>query len=73
MDTGNGNMADMSKMGSMLDNLKAMIDFPATKERIVEEANKMEGMADEHKSWLKDNLPEGMYNTMEEVKDALGM
>lgn len=69
------NMGDtnMANMGNMLDDLKGRIDFPATKERIVEEANKMGEMMDEHKSWLRDNLPEGMYNSMDEVKDALGM
>lgn len=64
---------DMSNMGEMLDKLKDKIDFPAAKERIVKAADDMTEMADDAKDWIRNDLPEGVYNSIEEVKTALGM
>lgn len=70
MDMGDLSMPNMEQI---LESIKDRIDFPATKEMIVEEAGKAPGMADEAKDWLTNNLPDGMYKSIEEVKDALGM
>jgi len=65
--------SSMPNIEQILESIKDRIVFPAAKERIVEAAGKTPSMADEAKDWLANNLPDGMYESIEEVKDALGM
>lgn len=47
--------------------------YPATKADLVKECNELSDFSAGDKEWFTNNLPEGMYNSAEEVMDALGL
>ena len=49
------------------------VDYPASKQNLVEACNKMSGISDEDKKWFMENLPEGSYDNADDVKTALSM
>lgn len=61
------------KMMEAMKHFDEHISYPATKEEIVEECNKMGHLPEEDKKWIMDNLLEKTYMNADEVKEALGM
>jgi hypothetical protein len=53
--------------------LKDHQSYPATKEELVAECDNLSDFSDEDKKWFIKNLPEGTYNSAEEVIKALGL
>lgn len=53
--------------------LKEHQDYPATKEELVEVCNNLSDFSEEDKKWFETNLPEGTYNSADEVIKALGI
>jgi len=53
--------------------LKTHMTYPATKEALVAACNHMSDFSDEDKSWFADHLPEGTYNSADEVMRAIGI
>ncbi|MCL5093752.1 MAG: hypothetical protein M1355_01325 [Patescibacteria group bacterium] len=49
------------------------VEYPATAADIKQACNGMSDVPDEDKNWVMNNLPEGTYNSADEVKKALGM
>ena len=47
--------------------------WPATKDEIAEACNKMDDVSDEERMLFNDKLPDGTYNSPDEVLMALGM
>ncbi len=56
-----------------MDHLKQHQSYPATKADMVKECNELSDFSAEDKKWFTNNLPEGTYNSAEEVMDALGL
>ncbi len=54
------------------DHLKNHQTYPASKQQLVEECNKLSDFSKEDKKEFMDKLPEGEYNSAEEVMEALG-
>ena len=46
--------------------------YPATKAELVAECNNLSDFSEEDKNWFVSNLPEGSYNSADEVVKALG-
>ena len=53
--------------------LKTHMDYPATKQELVDACNHMSEFSEEDKTWFAEHLPEGTYNSAEEVMRATGM
>lgn len=47
-------------------------NYPASKKELVSECDNLSDFSEEDKKWFVDNLPEGTYNSAEEVIKALG-
>ncbi|OGK15168.1 hypothetical protein A3H80_02880 [Candidatus Roizmanbacteria bacterium RIFCSPLOWO2_02_FULL_37_19] len=47
--------------------------FPTTKAKLVEACNDMSDFSEDDKKWFMDTLPDGDYNSAEEVTTALGL
>ncbi|MEK7556943.1 MAG: DUF2795 domain-containing protein [Patescibacteria group bacterium] len=60
-------------MAGAKQHLKEHVGYPATKADLVAACNGMSDFTAEDKKWFMDNLPEGTYNSAEEVEKALGM
>ncbi len=63
----------MKNMKGSIDHLRMHQKYPATKAELVTECNNLSDFDSEDKKWFMDNLPEGTYNSAEEVMTALGM
>lgn len=61
------------KMMEAMKHFDEHVSYPATKEEIVEECNRMDDMPKEDKQWVIDNLPDKSYMNADEVKEALKM
>jgi len=48
-------------------------EYPATKKELVEACNALSDFSEEDKQWFEQHLPEGTYNSAEEVMQALGV
>lgn len=62
----------MQNVQGAIDHLKTHQTYPATKQDLVEECNKLSDFSEEDKKEFMDKLPEGRYNSAEEVMEALG-
>ncbi len=60
-------------MQGAMDHLKSHQKYPATKAQLVAECNNLSDFDAEDKKWFMDTLPEGTYNSAEDVTKALGM
>lgn len=58
---------------TMMDHLKGHITYPATKVQLVEACNHMEDQKPEDKMEFETKLPDGTYNSADDVMKALGM
>lgn len=55
-----------------MEHIKNHISYPATAGDLKAACNNMSEFSDEDKKWVADKLPEGTYNSAEEVIKALG-
>lgn len=62
----------IDKDGAM-DHLKNHQKYPATKAELVAECDNLSDFSEEDKKEFSEKLPEGTYNSAEEVAAALGM
>lgn len=56
-----------------MDHLKNHQTFPASKEELVAECDHLSDFSEEDKQEFEENLPEGTYNSADEVVRALGV
>lgn len=63
----------MQNMAAAKQHMKDHVKYPATKQDLVAACNGMSEFSDEDKKWFMDTLPEGTYNSAEEVEAAIGM
>lgn len=47
------------------------VQYPATKQQLVEACNNMDHVSEEDKKWLTENLPARTFNSAQEVKEDL--
>lgn len=62
----------MQDKAGAIQHLKEHQKYPATKADLVAECNNLSDFSDEDKNWFVSNLPEGSYNSADEVVKALG-
>lgn len=62
----------MEDMDNAIKHLRAHQKYPATREELVRECNNLSDFSQNDKMWFEENLPEGTYNSAEEVISALG-
>ena len=62
----------MQNKESAIEHLKGHITYPATKNDLVAACNNLSDFSEEDKKEFMDKLPEGTYNSAEEVTKALG-
>lgn len=53
--------------------LEDHVTYPATKDDLVKACNEMSDLSEEDKKWFEAKLPDGTYQSADEVKAALGM
>lgn len=58
---------------NVMRHLKEDQQYPAVKEDLVKTCNSLSDFSKEEKQWFEKNLPSGMYNSPEEVAQALKM
>ncbi len=63
----------MDDMQEMMDHLKSHMTYPATKQDIWNACNTMSHVPEEHRKMFMDKVPDGTYNSAEEVMQAAGM
>ena len=61
----------MNDTKGVIKHLREHQEYPATKEEMVEECDGLSDFSDEDKEWFTDNLPDGTYNSADEVIKAL--
>ncbi len=63
----------MKDKNKMMAHIKEHIDYPTTKQGLIAACNGMSDISDEDKKEFKKNLPEGSYESADDVMEALGM
>ena len=63
----------MQNVQGTIDHLKTHQKYPATKADLVAECDNLSDFSQEDKKEFTDKLPEGTYNSAEEVTKALGL
>lgn len=63
----------MQNVQGAIDHLKTHQKYPATKAELVAECDNLSDFSEEDKKEFTDMLPEGTYNSAEEVATALGL
>ena len=63
----------MQNVQGAIDHLKTHQKYPATKADLVAECDNLSDFSQEDKKEFTDKLPEGTYNSAEEVTKALGL
>ena len=63
----------MMNKQSAIDHLKSHQKYPASKADLLAECDGLTDFSAEDKKWFTDNLPEGTYNSADEVTKALNM
>ena len=63
----------MMEKVELMKHLKDHINYPATKQDIMEACNMMEHVDEKDREWLEKNLPDKEYKSAEEVMAAVGM
>lgn len=64
---------DDKKMAEGLAHLEGHINYPASKDDITKACNNMSDVPEEDKKWFMENLPQGTYQSADEVKAAVGI
>lgn len=49
------------------------MQYPATKQDLVQQCNMMSDVPDDDRQWFQNNLPDGTYNSADEVIQKLGL
>lgn len=62
----------MQDIQNAMSHLKAHQSYPASKADLVKTCNELSDFSQGDKKWFEENLPEGTYNSPEEVASALG-
>ena len=62
----------MENKQAAMDHMSSHVKYPATKADLVMACNNMSEFSDADKKEFVDTLPEGSYNSAEDVKKALG-
>lgn len=60
-------------MQEMMDHLKSHVTYPATKQDIWMACNNMSHVPEDHRKTFMDKVPDGTYNSAEDVMKAAGM
>ena len=63
----------MQNSQGAIDHLKTHQSYPATKSDLVAECDNLSDFSEEDKKEFTDKLPEGTYNSADEVTKALGL
>ena len=63
----------MQNIKGAIDHFKQHQTYPATKEELAKECNELSDFSAEDKQWFMKNLPEGTYNSADDVIGALGL
>lgn len=63
----------MQNMQAAMDHMKDHVTYPVTKADLVAACNNMSEFSDADKKEFADKLPDGTYNSAEEVTKAMGM
>ncbi|OGE08320.1 hypothetical protein A3A60_03965 [Candidatus Curtissbacteria bacterium RIFCSPLOWO2_01_FULL_42_26] len=63
----------MQNIQGAIDHLKTHQKYPATKADLVTECDNLSDFSEEDKEEFTQKLPEGTYNSAEEVTKALGL
>lgn len=66
-------MINLKNIKDTANHLKTHQSYPATKEELVAECNRLSDFSDEDKKWFTDHLPDRTYNSADEVMSALGI
>lgn len=66
-------MKRMEDRDNAIKHLREHQDYPATKDELVAECNNLSDFSDKDKGWFSENLPEGIYNSADEVINALDL
>lgn len=59
--------------GDSLQILKDKVQFPATKQEVVEAVNNIPDIPDTVKSLIQEKLPDKKYGSINDIKSAVGM
>ena len=63
----------MQNTSGTIDHLKNHQKYPATKAELVAECNNLSDFSEEDKKEFTSKLPEGTYNSADDVSKALGL
>jgi len=63
----------LSNEKAFREHLEKHVTYPATKEDLVKACENMKDISKADRAWFKKSLPEGTYNTSDDVVKALGM
>ena len=63
----------MQNQAGAIAHLKNHQKYPANRAALLAECGNLSDFSTEDKKWFADHLPEGMYNSAEEVTKALGL
>lgn len=63
----------MQNISGTIDHLKSHQKYPASKAELVAECNNLSDFSEEDKQEFASKLPEGTYNSAEDVAKALGL
>ena len=61
----------MNDTKGVIKHLRDHQEYPATREEMVVECDNLSDFSEEDKEWFTDNLPDGTYNSADEVIKAL--
>ena len=62
----------MQNKEAAMEHMKSHVTYPTTKADLVAACNNMSEFSDEDKKEFADTLPDGTYNSVDEVTKALG-
>lgn len=66
-------MNHIQNVQGAIDHLMEHQSYPATKAELVKECNELSDFSPADKEWFMNNLPEGIYNSAEDVISTLGL
>ena len=63
----------MTNKNGAIEHLKMHQKYPATREDLIKECDDLSDFSKEDKKWFMENLPEGTYESANEVMKVLGL
>lgn len=73
MDVNIPGMGSSPNIEDIINQVKDRIDFPASKEKIIEAVNGMDTIPDQAKIMIADKFPDKQYDSIDDVKSAIGL